>query len=57
MKDFTIMHACGLEEYETSKSKAIAVARKHKKECKLEVEPVYIDESLDHELTGNHWKI
>lgn len=57
MRDYTIMHACGLEQYETNKAQAIREAKKHKRQCLLDpLPPVFIDESNNKELTGKYWK-
>ena len=57
MKDYTIMTDCGIEQYEKTKRDAFREARKHKKECQLESCEIFIDESENHELIGNYWKI
>lgn len=54
-KDYTLMHACGLEEYHESLSTAKATGKKHAKDCELENERVYLDESKDKELSGRYW--
>ena len=58
MKDYSVSHACGLEEINPTLHHAKNLAKTHKIKCK-NTKLIYIDEysNTEGELTGKYWRV